>query len=213
MSSRRTPGSARSQPTDLRQVRKTLGLAREGREMLMRKQEALTAELARVAEEVAREQARVAALMDGAYRALSAAQLTLGREHLEWAALAANKTIEIEVTPRRVMGVPVSTVGTQGAAPELSYGMGNTTVALDEAADRFRQVLEAVPQLAESLATVWQLARELRRTQRRIRALEQVFIPEYAGMVAAIEGELEEGERDELFRFKRTRSTRSGDDT
>jgi V/A-type H+/Na+-transporting ATPase subunit D len=214
MSSRQTtPRGTRKQPTDLLQARKTLALAREGREVLEKKGEALTAELTAVAQEVAKQQESVARLLHTAYRALEAAQLTLGREHLEWAALAANKTIEVEITPRRVMGVPVSAIGARGETPELSYGMGNTTVALDEAADRFRQVLDAVPQLAESLTTAWRLARELRRTQRRINALEQVFIPEYAGLTAAIEGELEESEREELFRFKRTRSARDTGET
>jgi V/A-type H+/Na+-transporting ATPase subunit D len=211
--SRTPPRGTRNQPSDLLQARKTLSLAREGREVLDKKREALTAELVRVAQTVAEEQERVAVLLAAAYRAMEVAQLTLGREHLEWAALAANKSIEIEVTPRSVMGVPIPTVGAHGEAPELSYGMGNTTVALDEAADRFRRVLDAVPQMAESLTTAWRLARELRKTQRRVNALEQVFIPDYAGMVVAIEGELEESEREDLFRFKRTKSTHGTSDT
>jgi V/A-type H+/Na+-transporting ATPase subunit D len=205
-------GGTRKQASDLLQARKMLSLAREGREVLDKKREALIAELAANAAKVAEQQARVVVLMSAAYRALGAAQLTLGREHLEWAALAANKSLEVEVTPRSVMGVPIATVGAQGEVPELSYGMGNTTVALDEAADRFKQVLEVVPELAESLTTAWRLARELRKTQRRINALEQVFIPDYTGMVTAIQGELEEGEREDLFRFKRTKSKHGPDE-
>ena len=110
-----------------------------------------------------------------AYAALEIARLEVGREHLEWAALSVNSTIEVDIRPRSIMGVVIPRVSSAGAPPETPYGLGNTTVALDEAALRFRVVLERIPELAEVMTKVWRLARELRKTQRRVNALEYVL--------------------------------------
>lgn len=187
-------------------ARKTLGLAREGHDILDKKREVLTTELVRIAHDASQVQSEVWVLLSEAYRALDVARLELGREHLEWAALSVNETIEVEITPRSVMGVTVPTVEGKGGPPEVSYGMGNTTVSLDEAAQRFRVVLEKVPELAQSLTTAWRIARELQKTQRRVNALEHVFIPDYEETVDYIEDVLEEREREELFRLKRVKA-------
>ncbi|MGC9469306.1 MAG: V-type ATP synthase subunit D [Anaerolineae bacterium] len=192
--------------SNLMKVRKTLSLAREGHEILDKKREVLTTELIHIAHDASELQSRVWDLLKSAYDALERARLVLGREHLEWAALSVNKTIEVEVTPRTVMGVTVPTVEGKGGPPEVSYGMGNTTVALDDAAQRFKEVVDRVPELAEILTASWRIAREMQKTQRRVNALEHVFIPQYEETVDYIESSLEEREREELFRLKRIKA-------
>jgi V/A-type H+-transporting ATPase subunit D len=187
-------------------VRKTLDLAREGHDILDKKREVLTTALLHLAHDAAQLESEVGDRLAKAYQGLEAARLVLGREHLEWAALSVNKTIEVDVVPRSIMGVVVPSVEKSGAPPDVSYGMGNTTVALDEAAERFRQVVLLVPQLAELTTKVWRLARELQKTQRRVNALEHVFIPDYEDTVKFIEEVLEEREREDLFRMKRVKS-------
>jgi len=83
-----------------------LQFAREGYEILDRKREVLTNELVRVAHEAEGLQQEVWKLMTPAYRALEMAQLTLGSDHVEWAALAANKTVDVHLKFRGIMGLP-----------------------------------------------------------------------------------------------------------
>jgi V/A-type H+-transporting ATPase subunit D len=104
------------------------------------------------------------------------------------------------------MGVVLPLVEAHGKPPETPYGLGDTTVSLDEAAARFRRVLSEVPTLTETMTTVWRLARELQKTQRRVNALQYIFIPQYEETVAFIESTLEEREREETFRLKRLKS-------
>ncbi len=52
------------------------------------------------------------------------------------------------------------------------------------------------------VTTVWRLAGELRKTQRRVNALQYIFIPDYEETVAFIVSSLEEREREEIFRLK-----------
>ena len=81
--------------SNLFRIRDALALAREGYEILDKKREVLTTELIHVAHDAATLQERVWALLAEAYQALITARLTMGREHLEWAALSVAETTEV----------------------------------------------------------------------------------------------------------------------
>ena len=188
--------------TNLIRIKKDLRFAREGYEILDRKREVLTTELVRVAHEADVIQKEVWNLLETAYRALEKARLTLGSDHVEWAALAANKTVDIHLKLRGIMGVAIPVIEASGEPPEMLYSLSGTNAALDEAAAAFREVLIKTPQLSMLVTTVWRLAGELRKTQRRVNALQHIFIPEYEQTVTFIVSSLEEREREEIFRLK-----------
>jgi len=192
--------------SNLLRTRESLKLAREGHEILDKKREVLTTELMHVAHDATAIQKRVWELLEEAYQALEIARLSMGRERLEWAALSVNETVEVQITPHSVMGVVIPAVKAHGAPPEMPYGLGDTSVALDEAAACFRNVLAEIPALSETMTTVWRLARELQKTQRRVNALQYIFIPQYEETITFIESALEEREREETFRLKRIKS-------
>ncbi len=188
--------------TNLIRVKKELRFAREGYEILDRKREALTTELVRVAKEADTLQREVWALLETAYSALEKAQLTLGSDHVEWAALAAYKTVEVHLKLRGIMGVAIPSIEAQGEPPKLLYSLSGTNASLDEAVAAFREVLIKIPQLSMLSTAVWRLAHELRKTQRRVNALQHIFIPHYEATVEFIVSSLEEREREETFRLK-----------
>jgi V/A-type H+/Na+-transporting ATPase subunit D len=188
--------------TNLIRIKKDLRFAREGYEILDRKREVLTTELVRVAHEADVIQKEVWKLLETAYRALEKARLTLGSDHVEWAALAANKTVDIHLKLRGIMGVAIPVIEARGEPPQMLYSLSGTNAALDEATAAFREVLIKTPQLSMLVTTVWRLAGELRKTQRRVNALQHIFIPEYEQTVTFIVSSLEEREREEIFRLK-----------
>ena len=59
-----------------------------------------------------------------------------------------------------------------------------------------------VTRLAELENAVFRLARELRKTQRRVNALEKIFIPDYTDTLGYIEDSLDEREREEMIIMK-----------
>jgi len=188
--------------TNLIRVKKDLQFAREGYEILDRKREVLTTELVRVAHEAEAAQKEVWALFEIGYKALSRARLTLGSDRVQWAALAANKTVAVHIKYRGTMGVALPVIEATGSPHAMLYSLGDTNAALDEATAVFREVLLRLPQLSMLEATVWRLAAELRKTQRRVNALQHIFIPNYEATVAFIVSSLEEREREETFRLK-----------
>jgi V/A-type H+/Na+-transporting ATPase subunit D len=192
--------------SNLLRMRQQLALARSGYEILDRKREVLTTELIHLAHDAEVLQEQVWNLVAAAYRTLEQARLTMGQEHLEWAALAVNKTVDVQLKFRGVMGVSIPLVEARGGPPEMPYSLGDTTAMLDEASVAFREVLSRVPEFSELVTSVWRLAGELRKTQRRVNALQHIFIPDYEETVVFIESTLEEREREETFRLKRIKS-------
>ncbi len=201
--------------TNLIRIKKDLRFAREGYEILDRKREVLTTELVRVAHEADVIQKEVWKLLETAYRALEKARLTLGSDNVEWAALAANKTVDVHIKLRGIMGVAIPVIEARGELPKMLYSLSGTNAALDEASAAFREVIIKTPQLSMLVTTVWRLAGELRKTQRRVNALQHIFIPEYEQTVAFIVSSLEEREREEIFRLKwlKTKMTRQAAET
>jgi len=188
--------------TNLIRLKKDLRFAREGYEILDRKREALTGELVRVAKEADAIQKEVWALLETAYNAMEKSRLVMGSDHVEWAALAVNKTVDVHLRLRGIMGVAIPQIEARGEPPKLLYSPGDTAAVLDEASAAFREVLLRVPQLSMLTAAVWRLANELKKTQRRVNALQHIFIPQYEATVLFIISSLEEREREETFRLK-----------
>jgi V/A-type H+-transporting ATPase subunit D len=192
--------------SSLLRMKQELQFAQEGYEILDKKREVLTMELVRLARDAEAFQEQMWSQLDAAYRTLEQARLIMGQEHMEWAALAVNKTVDVQLKFRGVMGVALPKIEARGMPPEMPYSLGDTTAALDEASAMFCEVLESVPRLAELVTSVWRLAGELRQTQRRVNALEHIFIPDYTETIAFIESALEEREREETFRLKRLKT-------
>jgi V/A-type H+-transporting ATPase subunit D len=188
--------------SNLLRIKKDLQFAKEGYEILNRKREVLTTELIAMSKNAEALQTKVWSLLAEAYEAMENAQLKMGRERVEWAALAANKTVEVSLKFRGIMGVPVPSIESKGSPAEMQYSLGDTTAALDEASLKFAEVTKLVPELSMVITTVWRLASELRKTQRRVNALQYIFIPEYEETVRFIVSSLEEREREDTFRLK-----------
>jgi len=188
--------------SNLIRIKKELRFAREGYEILDRKREVLTTELVRVAKEADLLQKEVWKLLETAYDAMEKARLVMGSDHVEWAALAASETVDVHLKLRGIMGVAIPMIEARGEPQKFPYSPGDTAAALDEASDAFREVLIKIPQLSMLTTTVWRLAGELRKTQRRVNALQHIFIPQYEETVVFIVSSLEEREREETFRLK-----------
>ncbi len=188
--------------SNLLRTKHELMFAREGYEILDQKREVLAKELVRLANEAQELEEVMNKQVQAAYRALEIAMMTMGRERVEWAALAVHSTVNVQVKHRSVMGISLPTIEASGEPPEMSYSLGDTSASLDEASNAFRQVLINIPELSRLMTSVWRLAVELRKTQRRVNALEYIFIPDYEATITYIQNALEEREREETFRLK-----------
>ena len=69
----------------------------------------------------------------------------MGHENVEWAALAAHKTVDVQLKFHGIMGVAVPVIEANGSPPEMLYSLGDTSATLDEASAAFRKVLAWFP--------------------------------------------------------------------
>jgi V/A-type H+-transporting ATPase subunit D len=188
--------------SNLLRLKDSLRFAAEGYSILDKKREALSVELLRLAEKAENQQKKVDSLLAEAYRTLELARLTMGREKMEWAALSVSTGKSVSVIHHGMMGIPLPKIEVFGSTPAMSYSMAGTSTLLDLTQESFEKVLDEIPELTMLQVSVSRLARELKKTQRRVNALERIFIPNYKDTIHFIEENLEEQDREEIFRLQ-----------
>lgn len=104
------------------------------------------------------------------------------------------------------MGVPIVTMQGEEEIIRPQASMEGTNSALDEACRRFEELISVIYRWSEIEISVWRLASEIKKTQRRVNALENIFIPEFQSTVKAIEEVLEESDREEFIRKKKVKT-------
>lgn len=192
--------------SSLLRIRKTLDFAREGYELLEQKREFLVMELMHFVNRVKilekEFSLKIRKLRRLHIRALSRGGLSPLREK----GSRVKAEYSLDIRSYAVMGLALPEVECRPgdlAVPFDGFGSGP---ALDELAAAFRDLLVTLGELAGVKASVWSLAREVKKTQRRVNALDKIVIPENARLEKYIEDVLEEGERESFFVKKMVRS-------
>jgi len=186
-------------------LKKQLAFAEEGYDLLEQKRQILIFELmSRLATAREAEQ-NVSDALARAFAALRDAQLSAGSEAIDRASLGVAMHHEVDLAVQHLMGmrIPKVTARTEPVAPK--FGVGGTSVTVDNAMARFVEALPLLAQLAEMENAVMSLTRELRKTQRRCNALSKIFMPDYRETITYITGALEERERESFIILKMIR--------
>ena len=205
-----SPGMARlnipATKSNLLRLSDELTFAREGRDLLDEKREILIMEIMGTLEDAHRKRLAMEKELAEAYKAFAIAKVLLGADNIRRAALGIQAEATVNIHDRSVMGVVVPVVQVKwNKSNKPRYGFAGTTYALDKAAKVFSACLEKLVELAEIETTLWRLATELKKTQRRFNALDNILIPQYSETVKYIEYTLEEQEREILFQLKRVK--------
>jgi V/A-type H+-transporting ATPase subunit D len=189
---------------NLIQTKKTLSLAESGREILERKRDILLRELRNSIYDAEKIREDLLEALAKAYQSLKEANMAKGSETVANVALGSSYEAEFLLDFRGIMGVTVPTVEFQGESEaKPDYGFANTSAELDKAFKQFYSVLDLIANLARAEGTTYQVANDVRRTQRRVNALNYVLIPMYRNITKRIELVLEEKDREEFVRTKR----------
>lgn len=190
-------------------TRNELQFARQGHELLDQKRNILVIELLGLVDQATDFELQVGRALERAYESLQQAVLTGGRLEMIHLGNAVNIESDIEVTHRKVMGVRLPMVHTEFTEHAPYFSPYDGSFWVDVAIRDFRTALEAMGRLAELKVSIMRLAREVRKTIRKVNALEKIAIPELDETVRKIQDRLEENERD-MFVLMKTVKTRLG---
>jgi len=195
--------------TSYLRVKSELGVAREGYTLLDEKRQILVMELMARLELARRTQREVQETFKKLYEILFRALLRNGSAEMEAEASAVRIEHDVAITENRIAGLDLPRVTVEVAEPGLQFGLGARRAASDEVLKAFAGVLPLVARLAEVETAVIRLAGELKKTQRRVNALEKIFIPDYEETIKYITSTLEEREREEFVVLKAIKTRRN----
>ena len=183
----------------------SLKLAEKGHDLLEQKRTILLMELMGKIREAKELQRSLEEVFSKAYFSLQMAGLSLGIENVEELDYSVPETDGFTVRLHSVMGVEIPKVDPVNRPPEPCYSFLGTSGTLDGAYLHATEVLSLIARLAEVETSVYRLAVQIRRTFRRVNALEKVVIPSRRRMLAWIANVLEENDREDFTRMKMAR--------
>ena len=185
-------------------------LAVKGHSLLKEKRDALIKEFFDILDRVKGSRGNVEEILKEAYNDLAEAQIVMGDLAVQKAALSVKESVEVDIDSRSIMGVSVPLIDSKidsRTIVDRGYSFTDTSVRLDEAAQKFEKSLSLIIELGEIEKTIYLLAAEIESTKRRVNALEHIMIPRLENTVKSIEMRLEEMERENFVRLKMIKSS------
>jgi V/A-type H+-transporting ATPase subunit D len=188
--------------TNLISAKATLDLSLKGFELLDKKRNVLIMSMMGFIDKAEEVQNKVSIIFGDAYAALKTANITMGIANIQQISLSVPEVENFDILDKSIMGVEIPEIHYEKEGLERYYSFYHTNTALDVAFKKFQEVKELLYELSEIEDSVYKLAMEVKRTQKRANALQNIQIPKYRGIVKAITDVLEEKEREDFFRLK-----------
>lgn len=188
--------------TNLLRLKNDLKFAQQGYELLDQKRNILIIELLALVDQAADFQNRVENALAQAYKHLEETVLDMGKLKVQYLTGAVNMSTDITINSRRVMGVSLPVIETSFSENPPYYSPMGTSFWIDSSLQNFKEALQLLGKLSELKISVLRLASEVKKTIRKVNALEKIAIPDLKETVHYIESRLEENERDMFVLMK-----------
>jgi V/A-type H+-transporting ATPase subunit D len=191
---------------NLLQRKQQAKIAFQGVDLLKRKRDALVADFFNIVRQSLAAREQLTAACKEAYILLALAKAWEGREALEAAALADRREVLVDIEVRNVWGTKIPEVEVKEVRRTLlerGHNPATTSARTMESAANFEEVLRAILAVAATEIKLKKIGQEIKKTTRRVNALEQVVLPRLLGEIRFIAAVLEQRAREDVFRLKR----------
>lgn len=188
--------------TNLLKLRKSLALTREGHDLLDEKRRILINELTSLSHVMDRVQREMEEALRQGYLALEQAIIAMGRRRVEELSLSVDVENTMYISQRRVMGVSLPVIESKLAQKAPYFSFSGASFHIDETIQKFSAVNEVLASLAEKKIAVLRLSKEVKKTIRKVNALEKIYLPYYEDGVKYIGDRLDEESRDAFSMLK-----------
>ncbi len=183
-------------------AKNSLALARQGFELMDKKRNILIRELMQLIDQATDIQTEIDETFSAAYLALQKANVELGIYNVEELSHTVPEENSIRIKQRSIMGTEIPLAEFEPTSTKPAYSYFGTKISLDEAVMKFNKVKELTIRLAMIENSAYRLATNIKKTQKRANALQNITIPNYTKLTIKIQNELEEKEREEFTRLK-----------
>ncbi|HAX50954.1 V-type ATP synthase subunit D [Muricomes intestini] len=183
-------------------ARNSLALARQGYDLMDRKRNILIRELMDLINEARDIQDEIDSTFTYAYRCLQRANIEHGINMVSQLAYTIPIENSITIQTRSIMGTEIPHVKYTPRNNVPTYSFHTTKESIDIAVQAFRKVKDLTVKLAMVENAAYRLAANIKKTQKRANALQNITIPKYSQLVYDITNALEEKEREEFTRLK-----------
>lgn len=173
-------------------------MATEGFNLLDQKREILVMELMRLLDRVRRAEKKLEETRTKAYSVLKTALAKNGYNRMERVGGGIEYEHKTQISQRVVAGIKIPEIAVTPGDFSLQFGFAGTDSLVDETMQAFLQLLQAIGEMAHLQSAVWLLSRELKKTQRRVNALEQIFIPDFKDTLQYVDDILESKELEQF---------------
>ncbi|GEM_PF-3814704 len=194
----------------LAQLRQRLKLALSGKEMLERKRDALIRELEDASSRLEEARGRVLRFWEEALFLLELVRSLEGSGTIRMGSALRKGSIRAIAAQRRVMGARYHQLRLEKAPAPFEGELLLSSIRLDELLSRIDDNVAVIGEYLDLFLKVQALKTELKRTNRRIGAIERKLIDPLKCAISSVVLALEERERGELLVRKRLKRRRGG---
>lgn len=188
--------------SNLLSIKEQLSVSTNGYELLEEKREILVRELMQLVDEVRILEEEIEKVVQQAYPAFKRMLMLDGADQIERISHSIHYDFEMIEKNVIVGGMQFETLDVELPKKELFYSFMGTYANTDDTIVHFFKLLSLLTQMASIRTIVWRLADEVKRTQRRVNALDKLIIPQATESISYIESVLEERERENVFVLK-----------
>lgn len=185
--------------SNLRKVKSDLEFAYEGFDLLNQKREILVLEIVRTIKKIKETEGAFRKSLDELYRRYRVASADSGAETLALKSYTEKTEYAIFTEWTKLMGISIPQHRFEGKNSGVSSSLLGTGASYDMIKECSLPLLELVTEYAALAKKVFLLSAELKKVQRRVNALEKIFIPAHEETRKYIADRLEEIEREEIF--------------
>lgn len=192
--------------SNLLQRRDQLKLAGRGADLLKRKRDALISEFFDLVKASLEARRALQEASKEAYFALFLANAWDGPAAVESLALASDTSLEIDIEVENLFGVKVPQVQPPEFSTELPFSPVGAGARTLDAASEFRKLTEAIVRVAATETRLRRIGEEIKKTNRRVNALEQLVIPGISNEIKSIRSVLDQRALEEVTVLKRIKA-------
>ena len=183
-------------------AKNSLALAQQGYDLMDKKRNILIRELMDLIDEARDIQDEIDSTFTYAYQCLQRANIEHGINLVSQLAYTVPIENSIVIQTRSIMGTEIPHVKYTPANVMPTYSFSTTRESIDLATQAFQKVKDLTVKLSMVENAAYRLATNIKKTQKRANALQNITIPMYTNLVYTISNALEEKEREEFTRLK-----------